>query len=81
MGMVLAIALKLKSMSNPAIGATQRVLKQIKDALFSECAITSADGTRFLGMDVHYDLPKGVLTFSMGTRYLHQVHRRPFRKV
>ena len=49
------------------VGATPTVLKQIKDALFSEYAITSADGTRFLGMDVHYDLPKGVLTFSMGT--------------
>jgi hypothetical protein len=43
------------------------VLKEIKDALFKEYAITSADGARFLGMDVHYDLPKDVLTFSMGT--------------
>ena len=49
------------------VGATPTVLKEIKDALFKEYAITSADGTRFLGMDVHYDLPKGVLTFSMGT--------------
>jgi hypothetical protein len=57
------------------VGATPTVLKQIKDALFSERTITSADGTRFLGVDAHYDLPKGALTFSMGTHVKSTVDR------
>ena len=38
------------------------VLKEIYTALYDEFKVTVADGSRFVGMDVVYDRPNGVLT-------------------
>lgn len=57
------------------VGASAAVLKEIHDALFDEYKITSADGSRFLGMDVSYDLKAGTLKFSMGTYIKNTVER------
>jgi hypothetical protein len=40
---------------------------EIKDALFKEYQITTSYGTRFLGMDTHYDLENGHLKLHMET--------------
>jgi hypothetical protein len=57
------------------VGATSKALKVVLDALFKEYKITSADGSRFLGMDVHYDMKAGTLKFSMGTYITNTVER------
>ena len=63
---------------------------EIKAALFKEFAITTSDGTRFLGMDTQYDLAGGYLKLHMET-YITQTHERfvgfdisrgvPFREI
>jgi hypothetical protein len=63
---------------------------EIKAALFKEFAITTSDGTRFLGMDTQYDLAGGYLKLHMET-YIIQTHERfvgfeisrgvPFREI
>ena len=49
------------------VGAHPLVLQEIYKALFDEFQVTVADGSRFLGMDVEYDLPEGVLKLHMKT--------------
>jgi hypothetical protein len=49
------------------VGAHPDVLKEIYTALYDEFKVTVADGSRFLGMDVVYDRPNGVLTLHMET--------------
>ena len=41
------------------VAAAMPVLKKIHDALFTKFAITTSDGTRFLGMDTVYNLKEG----------------------
>jgi hypothetical protein len=63
---------------------------EIKTALFKEYQITTSDGTRFLGMDTHYDLEKGFLKLHMET-YIGMTYERfngfdtsrgvPFREI
>ena len=57
------------------VGGTRDVVKIIHDSLYKEYKITSADGTRFLGMDVAYDLREGILKFSMKTYIANIVER------
>ena len=49
------------------VGATKEILAEIYQALFDEFEITTADGTRFLGMDMVYDRQAGILTLHMAT--------------
>jgi hypothetical protein len=49
------------------VAANPETLKFIHDKLFEEFQITTSDTGRFLGMDVHYDLPAGVLKMHMAT--------------
>jgi hypothetical protein len=47
------------------IGAKDSVLKSLYSSFYEKFGITTASGSRFLGMDMHYDLDKGVLKMSM----------------
>ena len=47
------------------MAAVPEVLKVIHDQLFAEFQITTSDTGRFLGMDIDYDLPKGILKMHM----------------
>jgi hypothetical protein len=49
------------------IGASSLVLQSLHDALFAKFGITTASGTRFLGMDTVYDIKNGHLKISMET--------------
>ena len=49
------------------MAAVPEVLKVIHDQLFAEFQITTSDTGRFLGMDIDYDLPKGILKMHMST--------------
>jgi hypothetical protein len=49
------------------IGAPPDVLLAFHCALFEKFGVTTASGSRFLGMDTHYDLEKGMLKISMET--------------
>jgi hypothetical protein len=46
---------------------TPEALLSIHDALFQRFKITTGDGSRFLGMDSHYNLDSGVLSLGMNT--------------
>ena len=59
------------------VAASASVLKVIHDALFAEFAITTSDGTRFLGMDTMYDVEKGYLKIHMET-YINMTKERFF---
>jgi hypothetical protein len=48
-------------------GGTPEILQVLFQQLFGEYKITIADGYRFLGMDVSYEVPAGILVFSMQT--------------
>jgi hypothetical protein len=52
------------------VAATMPVLKTIHDALFQKFAITTSDGTRFLGMDTTYNIKEGFLKIHMETYIL-----------
>jgi hypothetical protein len=52
------------------VAATMPVLKKIHDALFRKFAITTSDGTRFLGMDTVYNYKEGYLKIHMETYIL-----------
>ena len=52
------------------VAARLPVLKEIHDALFQKFAITTSDGTRFLGMDTVYNLKAGYLKIHMETYIL-----------
>jgi hypothetical protein len=47
------------------IGATPDVLTSLHRALVERFDVTTAPGDRFLGMDVQYDLTRGILKLSM----------------
>jgi hypothetical protein len=47
------------------IGATPDVLASLHQALVARFDVTTAPGNRFLGMDVQYDLSRGILKLSM----------------
>ncbi len=47
------------------VAATPEVLKVIHDQLFAEFQITTSDTGRFLGMDIDYDLTKGISKMHM----------------
>jgi hypothetical protein len=49
------------------VAAAPEVLKVIHDQLFAEFQITTSDTGRFLGMDIDYDLTKGILKMHMHT--------------
>jgi hypothetical protein len=49
------------------VAAAPEVLKIIHDQLFAEFQITTSDTGRFLGMDMDYDLNKGILKMHMAT--------------
>ncbi len=49
------------------VAATMPVLRKIRDALFQKFAITTSDGTRFLGMDTMYNFKEGYLKIHMET--------------
>ena len=49
------------------VSGTAAALLAIHDALFQRFKITTGDGSRFLGMDTHYDLDTGILTMGMDT--------------
>jgi hypothetical protein len=49
------------------VAATLPVLKKIHDELFKKFAITTSDGTRFLGMDTVYNIKEGYLKIHMET--------------
>jgi hypothetical protein len=57
------------------IGASPSVLFSLHQALFDKFGVTTAPGTRFLGMDTHYDLEKGMLKISMETYITMMVER------
>ncbi len=52
------------------VAATMPVLRKIHDALFQKFAITTSDGTRFLGMDTVYNIKEGYLKIHMETYIL-----------
>ncbi len=47
------------------IGAKESVLASLYISFFDKFGITTASGDRFLGMDMHYQLDKGILKMSM----------------
>jgi hypothetical protein len=49
------------------VAAKLPVLREIHDALFAKFAITTSDGTRFLGMDTVYNWKEGYLKIHMET--------------
>jgi hypothetical protein len=49
------------------IGATPAVLASLHLSLFENFGVTTASGTRFLGMDAYYDHTSGHLQISMET--------------
>ncbi len=49
------------------IGATESVLASFYTLFYDKFGITTASGNRFLGMDMHYELGKGILKMSMGS--------------
>jgi hypothetical protein len=57
------------------IGAPDHVLASLHQSLFEKFGVTTASGSRFLGMDTFYDLPKGLLKISMET-YIDQTVER-----
>jgi hypothetical protein len=57
------------------IGAPTQVLESLHHSLFEKFGVTPASGSRFLGMDTYYDLPKGLLKISMET-YIDQTVER-----
>ena len=57
------------------VAAAPEVLKTIHDQLFAEFQITTSDTGRFLGMDMDYDLTKGILKMHMYTYIQSTVER------
>ena len=57
------------------IGAPPLVLASLRDAFFNKFGITTASGSRFLGMDTVYDLPRGYLKISMESYIVTTVER------
>jgi hypothetical protein len=49
------------------IGAAPDVLASLHEALSDQFGVTTASGSRFLGMDTHYDQQQGYLKISMST--------------
>jgi hypothetical protein len=49
------------------VAGLPEIVLEIKAALVKEYQITTSDGTRFLGMDTHYDLENGYLKLHMET--------------
>jgi hypothetical protein len=49
------------------VGGSPEVLASLHGALVAKFDVTTAPGNRFLGMDVQYDLSRGVLKLSMKT--------------
>ncbi len=49
------------------VAATECVIKDIHDKLFTKFEITTSDTGRFLGMDTAYDLKEGILRMHMAT--------------
>ena len=49
------------------IGASTSVLQSLHQSLFAKFGVTTASGTRFLGMDTYYDKANGLLKISMET--------------
>jgi hypothetical protein len=72
------------------VAGLPKAVSEIKAALFHKFQITTSDGTRFLGMDTHYDLEKGYLKLHMET-YIGATYERftsfdltrgvPFREI
>jgi hypothetical protein len=60
-------ALLILHVDDMRCAGTPAALSFIHTALLARFAITTGDGTRFLGMDTRYDLPTGVLTMGMAT--------------
>jgi hypothetical protein len=47
------------------IGAKESILASLYASFYDKFGITTAPGTRFLGMDMHYESEKGILKMSM----------------
>jgi hypothetical protein len=60
-------ALIIVHVDDMRVSALPDVLLQLHTALFHRFKITTSDGSRFLGMDVTYDRPQGLLKMSMQT--------------
>jgi hypothetical protein len=60
-------ALIIVHVDDMRVSGTAAALLAIHGALFQRFKITTGDGSRFLGMDTHYDLDAGILTMGMDT--------------
>jgi hypothetical protein len=60
-------ALIILHVDDMRVAATECVIKDIHDKLFTKFEITTSDTGRFLGMDTAYDLKAGVLRMHMAT--------------
>ena len=61
------LSLLICHVDDSRVGASPAILLDIYNALFKEFGVTVADGTRFLGMDMLHDKPRGALRLHMGT--------------
>jgi hypothetical protein len=72
------------------VAGLPKAVSDIQAALFQKFQITTSDGTRFLGMDTHYELEKGYMKLHMET-YIGATYERfnnfdltrgvPFREI
>jgi hypothetical protein len=72
------------------VAGLPKAVSEIQAALFHKLQITTSDGTRFLGMDTHYELEKGYMKLHMKT-YIGATYERfnnfdltrgvPFREI
>jgi hypothetical protein len=60
-------ALIIVHVEDMRVSALPAFLLQLHTALFTRFKITTSDGSRFLGADVSYDRPQGLLKMSMKT--------------
>ncbi len=60
-------ALLIVHVDDMRCAGTPEALQFVHEALFTRFKITTGDGSRFLGMDTHYDLSAGILTMGMDT--------------